>query len=129
MPQPKPIKGTCWEDGGCSLMARVVGPTSAAITQAAVSSITCAVFDLDGDSPSSAVATPSIVVASTVFDTLQTDGRWSVDSTGYNFRYDAAASIFATGGHRYRFEFRFTPASGQVYWVVFEVTAESLLTS
>lgn len=122
-------KATIWEDGGATCMARVVGVAGTAITQATVSAIGCKVFDLTGDTPDTAVATPTVVVASSVFDTLQTDARWTKDATGYNFRYTLAASVFTTGGHRYLVEFKFTPSSGEVFWVVFELYAQNVRTS
>ena len=125
MAEPLEITGAAYEDGGTSIMARITGLDGANIVQADVSTITCTVFDAAGSS----VSTPTVTVSTSVFDTLQTDSRWSADSTGYNFRFDGAASVMTAPGERYRFEFKFTPASGAVYWVVATVTARPILTS
>lgn len=125
MTEPLTITGSVWKDGGASIMARVTGTDGANIVQADITSITCAVFDKTGAS----VSTPSVVVATSVFDTLQTDSRWTVDSTGYNFRFDAAASVMVTADERYRWEFLFTPASGEVFWVVAVINVQGVLTS
>ena len=122
---PMTIRGSAYEDGGCSIMARVTGLDGTNITQASISTITCAVFDSAG----TAAGTPSIVVANSVFDTLQTDSRWSRDDTGYNFRHDVAATVMATGDDTYRFEYLFTPATGEVFFVVANVHAISISTS
>lgn len=112
-----------YEDAGATCMARVYGNAATAITQATISSITCAVYDL---TTGSSVVTPSVVVATSVFDTLQTDARWTADATGYNFRYDLPATAFPTGDRRYRIEFVFTPTSGAVFVVLFEADAIAL---
>jgi len=125
MAAPLLITGSAYEDSGVTIMARITGLDGAVITQGSISTITCAVFDPTGAS----VATPTVVVADSVFDALQTDARWTVDSTGYNFRYDVAASVMATGDKTYRFEFKFTPSSGEVFFVVAQIHAYDVLTS
>lgn len=127
MPDARPIRGSVWEDSGCSLMARVLGVDGANITQASISSITYAVHN--ADTGAEVVASTSLTVASVVFDTLQTDSRWHVDSTGYNFRMDAPAASFPTGNTRYHVEVKFTPATGAVFHVVFEVAALQIFRS
>lgn len=125
MASPVIVTGTVWEDGGASMMARVVGNAGANIVQADIQSIARNVFigtTLDA-------GPTALTVATVVFDTLQTDARWSIDSTGYNFRDDVAAAIFATGDTRYRLEYAFTPASGEVFQVVFEAKAKAIHTS
>jgi len=125
MATPVVIRGSAYEDGGASIMARITGTDGANITQADVSTITCTVYDSSGTS----VATPTVTVATSVFDTLQTDSRWSVDTTGYNFRFDVAATVMSSGNETYRYEFKFTPASGEVYWVVAEIYCYPVSTS
>lgn len=123
------IKGSVWEDGGATILARVTGNAGAAITQASLTSITCKVFDLDGTTPDTAITTPTITVSTAVYDTLQTDARWTVDSTGYNFIDALAATNFPTGDHLYRVEYKFTPTSGAVFFVVAELYAKNVRTS
>lgn len=116
-----PIRGVAWEDGGATCLARIVGLSGSNITQAVVSSIACTVYDVTG---AVSIITPSITVSSVVFDTLQTDSRWDVDSTGFNFAHALPATAFPTYGHVYRVEYKFAPVSGAAYYVVFEVTAQ-----
>lgn len=108
------IKGTVHQNMGASLMARVEGNDGSDITQAAITSIARKVFnhdDTDGDALGSSVP----VVATVVFDTLQTGGGWSKDSDGYNFREDVAADVFIVAERHYLVQYIFTPASGAVF--------------
>lgn len=115
-----------WEDSGCALLARVRGNSAANVTQATISSIALSVFDLTSATPDTATTTATPVVASTIFDTLQTDDRWTKDTTGYNFAYAVPAATLATGGRIYQFEFLLTPSSGEVFHVVFQVETARL---
>ena len=125
MASPIITKGSVFEDGGASLMARVVGNAGANIVQADITSIARNVYV--GSTLS--VGPTAMTVATVVFDTLQTDARWGEDSTGYNFRDDVAATVFADGDVIYRIEYSFTPASGEVFWVVYECLTVNVRTS
>lgn len=120
-------KAYVWEDSGAALMARVVGNDAAAITQATVTSIERKTYDLDSATPTTATDETTLTVSTVVFDTLQTDARWTEDSTGYNLRDDVDDTIFATGGHRYRVEYVVEPSSGAKFHVVFEVLARPVV--
>ncbi len=121
-------KGTVFEDGASSFMARVAVGSGVNMVQADIETISCAVFDAIG----TLAAEPTVTVSTSVFDTLQTDARWvpDIDSTGYNFRFDMASTTFTTGG-RYQVEFMFTPTTGvqDNFPVVFKVAAQALLMS
>lgn len=127
----KAIEGTIWEDGDATMMARIYGPDAALVTQASLLSVSYKVFDVSGETRDAVVKEGDLVVADVVFDSLQTDARWTKDSTGYNFLCTLGASIFAIGDHRYRVEFRFTVAGsiGEVFWAVFELLAKNIRTS
>lgn len=122
-------KAVVWEDSGAAMMARIVGNDAAAITQATVTSITRHTYDLDAASPTTDIEDPgtSLTVSTVVFDTLQTDSRWTEDSTGYNFRDDVDDTLFSTGGNRYRVEYVVEPSSGAKFHVVYEVTARPVV--
>lgn len=92
------------------LLARVYGGNFALIQQADFGTITSNIRRRD---KTSAVTTTSLTVATVVYDTLQTSG-WTVDSTGWNFRWDFTTSTFATPGD-YGVTIRFAPSSGQAY--------------
>lgn len=121
---------TIFEDAGASLMARVLGNAGTAITQASLSSISYKVFDLHGDTPTTATQTGTLTISAVVYDTLQTsDPRWTVDTTGYNFLYTAPASWFPDAPRTYRVELKFTPATGEVFWLVYELKTKVIYSS
>ena len=100
-----PILGRVWHDG-------------ALITQAAISSITCSVRRYPKATGVAAVtSTPTVVVASAVFDALQTSARWTRDATGYNFAFTVPAAAFAAPD-LYTVVFTFTPVSGSAFPVI-----------
>lgn len=67
-----------------------------AIQQADVASIACNVYNLDSSTPTTAVATPTVTVGTSILDTLTDDEVWTVDSIGRNFVHSVAGSVFAT---------------------------------
>lgn len=118
---------TVFEDGGFSVMARVVGQNGVNITIASISTITARFNDVyDG---SVVLASGGLTVANVVFDTLQTDARWTKDAIGYNFRHDVAASAMATGDRVVRCEYVFTPASGAAFILALNVHVLDLIGS
>lgn len=88
-------------------------------------------FDLDSATPETPLNAggTALTVSAVIFDTLQTDARWTIDSTGYNFRHTPGASNFASGDRRYRIEYVFDPVSGENFALVYHVTAMKLFAS
>lgn len=116
-----------WEDSSLVVMARVLGGLGANITQAYLSSVTCRVYTSSG----TLVASPAVTIASSVYDALQEtedDPRWTLDTTGYNFSFTVPASAFPSPG-MYRVEFKFTPASGDAFYVVCRINVLNLFQS
>ena len=127
MPIPEPIIGVAIEDGGATLLARVVGNDAANITQVSLSSITYKVFK-KGTTVNIAENSP-LTIADVVFDTLQTDAVWTKDSTGYNFKVATDVLELPDGNQIYVFEFKFTPTTGQAFYVLFEINTLGLIGS
>lgn len=121
--------GNIWEDSGPRLMARVVNTDGSAMLQSSVSSITYAVFDLSVGQPPDSVATGTLTISSVVFDTYQTDARWTKDTTGYNFGWNAPASSFPKGGRKYQVEIKVTPTSGEIFYLVYKITSKETFTA
>lgn len=124
-----PVYGYVWEDCTAVCMARIVGEANTAIVQSSVTSIACNVFDVSaGDT---LVLEPTMVVATNVFDALQTDARWdtTLDATGYNFRHTVPHAAFPTGGHTYRVEYAFTMADDTRIMAVYEIEAKAVSSS
>ena len=125
MANPSPVQAVTLRNSSPVLLARVEDSEGNDITQDAVSTITYSVYLLDKDWPQdrdnrtaiTGHSTVAVTVADAVFDTLQTDdGRWDVDTTGYNFRHQidvSANACFAVAGRHYLVEFTITPTSGQ----------------
>ena len=121
------IYGIVKEDSTFQLLARV-HVDGAIWAQAQVSSIVWSAWDTT-DETTPVVSGESLVVADVVFDALQTDGRWTEDTGGYNFRHTVAASVFTTPAV-YRIEHKITLVGGAVFHLgPWEVTVEDLWTS
>ncbi len=112
------ICGKAWEDTSPYLMARIVSATNAVLQQADISSVTYSVFDLN-DTTTPVISPASIPVSQIIFNSLQTDSRWTVDATGYNFAYALPAAALPEGGRSYVVDFNVTPVSGAPFPVVF----------
>jgi len=95
------------------------------ITIATITSIQRTITDITNHGDTVIDDSP-VVPATAVFDTLQTDGRWDKDSTGYNFRNTVAGALLALAEHTYRVEYKFTGSGGQVFWEVYELFTEKI---
>jgi len=123
------IHGTAWKNGTVTLMARVLGHDAAVLAPDDIAAAEYSVYLLDDDDPDARTAVTghgeqTLIVADVLFATLQTDARWTVDTTGYNFRHtlDVSANpAFAIAGRRYLVEYRLTPDDGQVILLRFRI--------
>lgn len=129
------------EDGDATVLGRMAARNGSGtqtgvsgegrfLKQSDVSTITCKVFDLDSATPDTAIATPAVAVASAVLDSpIASDDSmsvWTVDSYGYNFIHDLAASCFPTGGHAYRVEYEVTLVGGAKFHGAYSGIAKSI---
>jgi hypothetical protein len=129
MAEANDIYGTAFKNGSVTLLARIVGAQDENVLQANINSVHYTVYLLDDQNPDSRSAVAEhadvpLVVSEIIFDTLQTDPTWTVDTTGYNFRHvlDVSAhQAFAVAGRRYLVEYRLTPAVGQIILVRFRI--------
>ena len=129
------------EDGDATVLARITARdgTGAAtgvdgegnfLKQADITSISCAIFDLDGDDINTAISTPTVTVATHVLDTpVTTAVLWTKDTTGYNFLHDLKGTEFPTGGSRYSVEYKVTLSGGAIFHGVYEGQARPIRTS
>lgn len=70
-----------------------------------------------------ALLTPSEVL----FESLQADAAWEVDSTGYNFRHEidiSSHAAFPEAGRSYAVRYELTPVTGQP--IVFRFLIEAI---
>lgn len=121
MPQARIWQVSVYEDGSASIMARLYGGSGTAVTQASLTMITLRQYVADTNEEAWVPTYPAI--STVVFDTLQTDARWTKDATGYNFRQDFDAGTFVGPDLRYRMEWTFVPASGGSWKLPIDVTA------
>lgn len=139
---------TIYEQQDVWTVARVFLPTGAALTQSLVNPDTenpvkAYVFDItDGiaeavakyaynataeftaDTTLSAEAAPGS--GGCLSDTLLSDGYWSGDATGYNFRHKMPGANFTSGGRRYRVEYAIESIAYGTLIVVTEVSTKAL---
>jgi len=129
MANAEDIHANAFKNGTITMLARVVGADAADIVQADITSIAYSIYlldDQDADSRTAVTghAAGALVVADTIYDTLQTGDEWTVDDTGYNFAHVIDISTnaaFEIAGRRYLVEVILTPAAGQVILVRFRV--------
>ena len=128
------IQGEVWQNGSADILARLVARGAsgasvagegAALIQSDVVSITCKIFFLDSATPETAIATPSVVVSSAIFNALQTDSSWFTDSIGYNFFHSIAPNTFTTAG-LYQLQYSATLIGGRAFPIVAQLEANPL---
>lgn len=129
------VDGEITEGSGFTVLGRIVGHSGAAVTQATISSIAYQISYIypDPQPPKfNDPTTPVILygptslgsVSDLIYDTLQTDARWTYDATGYNFAGvmpavedpDRTMSSYP-GSFNIQVDVVFTPTSGQPFVV------------
>lgn len=124
MPAPRnlaPIaSAVVWAKSGPTMMARAVGNNISNLTQSTVSSITYRVSNEVGDVT---VDSGSLTASAVIFNTLQTDDRWTFDSTGYNFRYAMNKNQLPEAGV-FIATFMIVPTTGEQFPIVFRLDAQ-----
>jgi hypothetical protein len=122
---------TVQKNGSATFMARIVDATDTPIRQAVIDAAQYSVYLLDDQDPDS--WTPiaghdrvTVDVGQTVFDHVQVDPLWTVDTGGYNFPHEldiSAWQAFPLAGRHYLVEYTLTPTVGQVIKVRFRTYA------
>lgn len=107
MPQAAAVRATVWQGTACVLLGRLVNLAGQYVTQASISGISYKVVDLK-QVPAAVVNAGIFTISSVIFDVLQTDGRWTVDSTGYNVAMLMPGSNFPNAATTYRVQVTFT---------------------
>ncbi len=126
------IYGDVFRDNTAFLMARAQNNDATLITQAAVDTIFYTIYllddeDADSRDPVANHTGKSVTVADVIFDTLQTDARWTKDDIGYNFGHQLDISTnnaFAIAGRNYLVEYKLKPDSGQVVMIRFRMASK-----
>lgn len=106
----KLLSGSFYQGVDFEILARVPDPVGVVLVPGDIASYTVDIYDVtEGDGQDSPVFSLSSSTSSEVlFAALQTDGRWTADSLGYNFKYlvdvSALLPVVLKGGRRYRVE-------------------------
>jgi hypothetical protein len=120
---------TIFEDTGATFMSRIIGDDGDYIQQNDFDTGTIT-YEIYKDGTTAAVNTGSLTNTVVIYDELQTsDARWTVDTTGYNFKTNFAASIFSGGDSTYRLEVKFVTDAAEQFFVVFKVVTVEIRTS
>ena len=115
----KDIQGTVFQQATATLMARVENSAGANLDQSAVVAIVYTVSVVGHDETSNAIPGHEKITldkANVIYDALQNDATWTVDSTGYNFRHEIDVSqheAFPKAGEIYQIRYEVTPVTGQ----------------
>lgn len=91
-------KHTMLANSTTTLLARVVDTNGVAVTQADVPSATLTVVLDPGGDDEAETYSDELLVDDIVYDTLQTDDRWQLDSTGYNVAVPLPAAAVEAAG-------------------------------
>lgn len=139
--------GVVFEGGSFVLLARILGADGTPAVQASFTDIDYEVWSIpvpldkrtgldwqakyvNVTTPAKVVEETAMVVADVIFDTLQTDDRWTVDATGYNFAFEMPADTIPESLLDnypkipwYDIPVKFTPTTGEVFFARFRVEA------
>lgn len=119
------IKSQVVENSPAVLLRRVAGSNGVNLTQSDVTSISVKVYNaLDA----SLVATVTPTVSSSVYNTLQTDSRWTEDATGYNVALSLAGTCWPEVG-TYQVEALITPVSGNPFYLLWQLEAVNIFSA
>lgn len=120
-----PTQARFTEDSGWTGLMRLELPSGLLATQATVASLTYTVHN-----GSTQTASGTIAIATSIFDALQgaagSDARWTVDATGYNFRFEFPATCFPAPGKDYKVEVKTTPVSGEPFHDLWQGPCEAV---
>jgi hypothetical protein len=117
-------RGKVIENSPTTILARLVDAQGSLLTQANTSSISVKVFDRTSAEQVGATITP--VISDTIYNTLQTDSRWTRDATGYNFAMVIGPAYFPAAPTTYRVEAKITPTIGSPFYVLWDLAAENI---
>ena len=120
-------KSKGFENSGIVYTSRVLKVDGTPVVQSDLTSVTFRVYAIDPNNPSdpgTLIVSPTVTVAGSVYNTLQTDptGNTWTDDTGWNFRVAVDEAAFPEGNATYRLEFKFQPVSGSYFYAVHEHT-------
>lgn len=135
MPDNRQFSATWRQDGTALILGRLVASNGSGdatgvpgegrwVEQADLSSIVCGVYEAGSETP---VVSPSVTIASVIFDTPVTDRvLWDRDQIGYNFLHTLPVTAFPSADKTYTVQYTFTFAGGTV--AVAQISGQALRT-
>jgi hypothetical protein len=108
-------------NGSAVLLARLVDRAGRGVPMSGIRAIEYSLYEIDPWWPNHLTVVAghdavSVDIGEVIFDTLQLDGLWTVDSVGYNFRHELSLgdrTRFPQPGFQYEMCYWFTLADGQ----------------
>lgn len=95
-----------WEQSAPVLRRRIVDHTTGDyIDTDNVVDAVLNVYDLDSDTPHTAINTTPLSWEEILYSTTQLDAGWDEDSEGFNFKHQLWPDLLDKGGHAYRVEY------------------------
>ena len=127
----KEIYGTVFSNCTATFLARIVDESGIPLTISDIHSVKYTIFLLDDQNPVARTAVVgheqiTLQVSSVMFNTLQTNNIWSIDTAGYNFRHapDTDNSESFPIPHRnYLIIYQIVPFEGASIHIHFHVNA------
>jgi hypothetical protein len=113
--------GTVFRHGTAVMLARIVDGHGDNVNQASIASASYTIFALEPYEPEILIPVEgheevALDVEEVIFDVLQTDGGWTVDDLGYNFRHELDVSTddaFTQVVRMYQVRYELQPVTGQ----------------
>ena len=102
------------------LLARILDADGALLTQAATTTITYHVIDLDNNRDK--IETDTLAKGTVIFDAVQSGDIWPYDD-GYNFKWALPADHLPLP-RRYVVQITIEPASGEDFWWAYPLDAQ-----
>jgi hypothetical protein len=117
------VQGAVWKNADAVLLARIRSIDGTYLQQSTLTSIVLTVYD--SDDLTTVVYTVTLTVSSVVYNTLQAyDGiLWTIDHTGYNFKYRVAGASAFPGVQDYVVVIMFTLTDGTSFPLKYELSA------
>lgn len=115
-----------WEGQDLVTMARIVTADGTDLQQADISGtggaeVTLRLIHTGSRRPDSAISTTTIDKTAVVFDALQTDAYWNLDSTGYNYRHAFDGTLVPYAG-QFRLQYTFQADASTAFGLIVVVT-------
>lgn len=119
------FQGTNLANSATVLLARATWPNGSYVDQPSTSVIEYGVWNRDTGEETGSEYIESI--GATIFNTLQTDSRWTADAIGYNIAVAIDGSFFPIEGN-YRVEILLIPTAGSSITIAWDIQTAATFT-